>query len=92
MSASELVALMCCDLGAIVRGRSLPSSARIWMGWMRNCRASATIGPGIVAEKSIVWRAAGTIASSFSISGRKPRSSISSASSSTRIRADTSSR
>jgi glutamine synthetase len=26
VSASELVALVCCDLGAIVRGRSLPSS------------------------------------------------------------------
>ena len=68
-------------------GISLPCSARIWIGWIRNWRASATIGPGIVAENSIVWRAAGTMASSFSMSGRKPRSSISSASSSTRMRA-----
>ena len=40
----------------------------------------------MVAEKSIVWREAGVRASSFSTSGRKPRSSISSASSRTTLR------
>ena len=49
-------------------------------------RASATIGPGMVAENSMVCRRAGNIVSSFSMSGKKPRSSISSASSSTRMR------
>ena len=37
----------------------MPCSARIWIGWFRNCRASATIGPGMVAENSMVWRAVG---------------------------------
>ena len=41
------------------------------------------IGPGIVAENSIVWRCSGSIRRIRSTSGRKPRSSISSASSST---------
>ncbi|SII44526.1 Uncharacterised protein [Mycobacteroides abscessus subsp. abscessus] len=42
--------------------------------------------PGIVAEKSIVCRFAGTAAMMRSTSGRKPRSSISSASSRTTVR------
>jgi hypothetical protein len=41
----------------------------------------------MVAEKSIVWRFGGVIAMIFSTSGRKPRSSISSASSRTTVRA-----
>ena len=45
------------------------------------------MAPGIVAEKSIVWRDAGVSDMSVSTSGRKPRSSISSASSSTTVRA-----
>ncbi len=59
------------------------SVARMWIGFVMNRRASATIGPGIVAEKSCVWRTAGTFWKIFSMSGRKPRSSILSASSST---------
>ncbi|GAA3046425.1 hypothetical protein GCM10020000_27930 [Streptomyces olivoverticillatus] len=39
--------------------------------------------PGMVAEKSMVWRLAGSIVMMRSTSGRKPRSSISSASSRT---------
>ena len=43
-----------------VRGVCVPCSARIWTGWLRNVRARLTIGPGMVAENSIVWRCAGT--------------------------------
>ena len=46
--------------------------------------ASAAIGGGIVALKSIVWRLAGRCRSTRLMSGRNPMSSIRSASSSTR--------
>ncbi|OUE30563.1 hypothetical protein BFL35_09520 [Clavibacter michiganensis] len=59
------------------------SVARMWIGFVMKRRASATIGPGMVAENSIVWRTAGVCAKSFSMSERNPRSSILSASSST---------
>ena len=63
---------------------SYDDSARMFIGWRMWVRARATIAPGMVAENSIVCRVSGVIESSFSTSGRKPRSSISSASSSTR--------
>lgn len=49
MSPSELVALVCCDLGAIVRGRSLPSSelaARLdsSVGWVPANHALTPLG------------------------------------------------
>jgi glutamine synthetase len=50
MSGAELVALVCCDLGAIVRGRSLPSSAlreqlRRGVGWVPANHALTPVGP-----------------------------------------------
>ncbi|HWG07802.1 MAG TPA: glutamine synthetase family protein [Solirubrobacteraceae bacterium] len=42
MSDDDLVALVCCDLGAIVRGRSLPSAALESLGRGRD----AGVGPG----------------------------------------------
>src|SRR4051812_47414505 len=62
---------------------SYDDSARMFIGWRRWRRASVTIAEGMVAENSIVCRVSGVLDSSFSTSGRKPRSSISSASSST---------
>ena len=53
------------------------------MGRFMKRRARATIGPGMVAENSMVWRAGGVWAKSFSMSERNPRSSILSASSRT---------
>jgi glutamine synthetase len=49
MSAGELVALVCCDLGAIVRGRSLPSAelqahADAGVGWVPANQALTPIG------------------------------------------------
>ncbi|HEV2973822.1 MAG TPA: glutamine synthetase family protein [Solirubrobacteraceae bacterium] len=49
MSASELAALVCCDLGAIVRGRSLPSAelqaaAGAGVGWVPANHALTPIG------------------------------------------------
>jgi glutamine synthetase len=49
MSASELAALVCCDLGAIVRGRSLPSAelqahADAGVGWVPANQALTPIG------------------------------------------------
>ncbi len=49
MSPSELVALVCCDLGAIVRGRSLPTSeladhADSGVGWVPANHALTPIG------------------------------------------------
>ena len=49
MSAVELVALVCCDLGAIVRGRSLPASelaaqADVGVGWVPANHALTPIG------------------------------------------------
>src|SRR3954466_14140042 len=73
-------------MNCVVCGTVEPSSlpwARMCVGWVMNDRDSVTIGPGIVAEKSIVCRLSGTIARIRSMSGRKPRSSISSASSRT---------
>ena len=55
----------------------------MFIGWRMWVRASATIAAGMVAENSIVWRVSGVCLSSRSTSGRKPRSSISSASSRT---------
>ena len=52
-------------------------------GWRRCRRARVTIAAGMVAENSMVWRSSGVLARIRSTSGRKPRSSISSASSST---------
>jgi glutamine synthetase len=53
VSASQLVALVCCDLGAIVRGRSVPSAAlgehlRAGVGWVPANQALTPLGP--VAE------------------------------------------
>ena len=55
----------------------------MFIGWRMWVRASETIAAGIVAENSIVWRVSGVCLSRRSTSGRKPRSSISSASSRT---------
>ena len=60
-----------------------PDSARMFIGCRMWVRASETIAPGMVAENSIVCRVSGVLAISRSTSGRKPRSSISSASSRT---------
>jgi len=53
VSASELVALVCCDLGSIVRGRSVPSAElaqhlRAGVGWVPANHALTPLGP--VAE------------------------------------------
>ena len=50
MSASELVALVCCDLGSIVRGRSLPSSELggqldAGVGWVPANQSLTPLGP-----------------------------------------------
>ena len=50
MSASDLVALVCCDLGAIVRGRSLPASdldahLAAGVGWVPANHALTPLGP-----------------------------------------------
>ena len=58
-------------------------SARMFIGCRMWVRARATIAAGMVAENSIVCRVSGVCLSSRSTSGRKPRSSISSASSRT---------
>ena len=55
MSAIDLVALVCCDLGAIVRGRSLASAdlaahARLGVGWVPANLALTPLGP--LAEPS----------------------------------------
>ena len=55
MSAVDLVALVCCDLGAIVRGRSLASAdlaanARLGVGWVPANHALTPLGP--LAEPS----------------------------------------
>jgi glutamine synthetase len=55
MSAVDLVALVCCDLGAIVRGRSLASanlaaSAMLGVGWVPANLALTPLGP--LAEPS----------------------------------------
>ena len=71
----------CAVAGTIVV--SYDDSARMFIGWRMWVRASATIADGMVAENSIVWRVSGVFESSVMTSGRKPRSSISSASSST---------
>ena len=55
----------------------------MFIGWRMWVRARATIAAGMVAENSIVCRVSGVCLSSRSTSGRKPRSSISSASSRT---------
>ncbi len=49
MSAAELVALVCCDLGAIVRGRSLPrgeldAHAGVGVGWVPANHALTPLG------------------------------------------------
>ena len=55
MSATELVALVCCDLGAIVRGRALPASelrerSAAGVGWVPANHALTPLGP--LAEPS----------------------------------------
>jgi glutamine synthetase len=55
MSATDLVALVCCDLGAIVRGRSLPVSdldahLAAGVGWVPANHALTPLGP--LAESS----------------------------------------
>ena len=50
MSAGELVALMCCDLGAIVRGRSVPADEldqhlHAGVGWVPANHALTPLGP-----------------------------------------------
>ena len=63
---------------------SSDDSARMFIGCRMWVRASATIAAGMVAENSIVCRVSGVMAIEMrSTSGRKPRSSISSASSRT---------
>ena len=62
---------------------SYDDSARMFIGCRMWVRARETIAAGMVAENSIVCRVSGVLASSLSTSGRKPRSSISSASSRT---------
>ena len=71
----------CAVAGTIVV--SYDDSARMFIGCRMWVRASATIADGMVAEKSMVWRVSGVIDKMRSTSGRKPRSSISSASSRT---------
>ena len=66
----------------VVAGAS--ASALMLTGRFINRRASETMSAGMVAENNIVWcGVASRIFKSFSMSGRKPRSSISSASSRT---------
>ena len=51
-------------MNCVVCGTVEPSSlpwARMCVGWVMNDRASVTIGPGIVAENSIVCRLSGTM-------------------------------
>jgi glutamine synthetase len=53
LNATELVALVCCDLGAIVRGRSVPASEldehlQAGIGWVPANQALTPLGP--VAE------------------------------------------
>jgi glutamine synthetase len=55
MSATDLVALVCCDLGAIVRGRSVPASdldahLAAGVGWVPANHALTPLGP--LAEPS----------------------------------------
>lgn len=50
MSAAELVALVCCDLGGIVRGRALPTGdldahLRAGVGWVPANHALTPLGP-----------------------------------------------
>jgi glutamine synthetase len=50
VSAADLVALVCCDLGSIVRGRSLPASEldgrlRAGVGWTPANQALTPLGP-----------------------------------------------
>src|SRR4030081_3596831 len=50
MSAADLIALVCCDLGAIVRGRSLPASdldahLAAGVGWVPANHALTPLGP-----------------------------------------------
>ena len=71
----------CAVAGTIVV--SYDDSARMFIGCRMWVRASETIAAGMVAENSIVWRVSGVLEISCSTSGRKPRSSISSASSRT---------
>ncbi len=62
---------------------SAEDSARMFIGCRMWIRARLTIAAGMVAENSIVCRVSGVIEISLITSGRKPRSSISSASSRT---------
>ena len=74
----------CCS----VSGTSSVSSccsARTCIGRLRYRRASVTTSPGMVAENSMVCRPAGVSSRIRSTSGRNPRSSILSASSSTSV-------
>jgi len=55
LSATELVALVCCDLGAIVRGRSVPAedlerNLQVGVGWVPANHALTPLGP--LAEHS----------------------------------------
>ncbi|CAM5240328.1 hypothetical protein SGLAM104S_10520 [Streptomyces glaucescens] len=68
---------------ATVAPSSSGAVARMCVGRFMYRRASPMTAPGMVAENSMVWRLAGSMLMIFSTSGRKPRSSISSASSST---------
>ena len=54
-------------------------------GLFRKSSASARIGFGMVADSSTVWRSRGRLARIWRIAGRKPRSSMWSASSSTTV-------
>ena len=65
--------------GAAVRSRLMVA------GWRSSSRVRATMGGGMVAEKNSVWLRGGRCLSTRRISGRKPMSSMRSASSSTRI-------
>ena len=65
------------NAGAAFRSRLIVA------GLCSSSRVSAWIGPGIVAEKKSVWRLVGRCLRTRLMSGRKPMSSIRSASSST---------
>jgi hypothetical protein len=70
-------------LGGVVGGRALDTLGPDVVGWFMKVRASVMIGSGMVAENSIACRSSGICRRMRSMSGRKPRSSISSASSRT---------
>ncbi len=84
--SSEWARKTCCVVFATVAPSSSGAVALMWVGCDMYRRARLITAPGMVAENSIVCRFTGSMPMIFSTSGRKPRSSISSASSRTRVR------